>query len=325
METEIKEESNSIRKTVKSTSSNLDKIAALIQDSPYVVLTGSGTSFHAGNIFQINLSRMGIPALVIRAPEFPYYFSQSSETKPVVFLVSQSGESKDILESLNVSKNFNFKTVGVSNERESSLIRNCDIAMITDAGKENSVAATKSFVVQLIAFTTLYWKMKGKNELENLEELAKWMENFSEDFERFSKYSRKIRGKVILLGNGLLNPIAMEGALKLKETANLVTESHNIREYLHGPIQTLDRESTVIILGNEIEKYPEIMQKISKHAGNIIRIGEGEGSDIVVWRAEEELKPIAYVLPLQILSCLKSIELGIGPDRPSKLSKVVDY
>ena len=323
MEKEIKEEPTAIKNTLLNITSKTEEVAKLIESTPFVIISGSGTSFHAGNILQLSLMKLGIPAMVIRSPELVYYLSNSFKDKPIILLLSQSGESKDILDCLSISRKLGIRVIGISNEAESNLIKNSDIGIATVAGREVSVAATKSFVAQLTTIYSLISKIKQSKVDNEIDKLLKWMEKFSSDFSFFAKTSNVIKKKVVILGNGFLNPIAMEGALKLKETSNLLTEAYNLKEYLHGPIQTLDKETTVIMLGDELLENTDIVEKIRMYAYNIIKIGESEGDDIKVLSTNEELKAIAYVVPLQILACLKTLELGLNPDRPSKLSKVV--
>jgi Glucosamine 6-phosphate synthetase, contains amidotransferase and phosphosugar isomerase domains len=197
------------------------------------------------------------------------------------------------------------------------------VCLITDAGKERSVAATKSFTAQLTALLLLKEDVENINYQGKIEEISKWAKTYTEDFSILDPAVKKLREKIVILGDGYLYSIAMEAALKLRETANLTTDAFNLREYLHGPIRTLDRDTTVIILGRRSEENTEVVETVNKYAGAVVEIGDTDNADVRVLSVEDCLKPLVYAIPVQIMACRKTLSLGLNPDTPDKLTKVV--
>lgn len=323
MEDEIKESSEAILRTVKSVHDNSPKAAELIRAASFVILTGSGTSFNAGHSMLLNLVRAGIPALEIRAPDFSSYINGKFKKKTVVIVLSQSGESRDAITATELAIKSGASLIGVTNERESTLTKMSSVCLLTDAGRERSVAATKSFTAQLAALLLLKGDVENINYQGKIEEISKWVKTYAEDFSILDPAVKKLKEKIVILGDGYLYSIAMEAALKLRETANLTTDAFNLREYLHGPIRTLDRDTTVIILGRRNDENTEVVKTVSKYAGSVLEIGDTSNADVKIIPVEEYLKPLVYALPIQIMACRKTLSLGLNPDKPDKLTKVV--
>ncbi len=323
MEDEIKESSEAIRRTGKSVHDNSPKAAELVKAASFVILTGSGTSFNAGHSMLLNLVRAGIPALEIRAPDFSSYINGKFKKKTVVIVLSQSGESRDAITAAELAIKSGASLIGVTNERESALAKMSSVCLLTDAGRERSVAATKSFTAQLAALLLLKGDVENINYQGKIEEISKWAKTYTEDFSILDPAVKKLKEKIVILGDGYLYSIAMEAALKLRETANLTTDAFNLREYLHGPIRTLDRNTTVIILGRRNDENTEVVEAVSKYAGSVVEIGDTSNADVKIIPVEECLKPLVYALPIQIMACRKTLSLGLNPDKPDKLTKVV--
>ncbi len=323
MENEIKENFQSMLKTIDSVGEEIDKASDLINAASFVIITGSGTSFNAGHSLLISLVRNGTPAIEIRAPDFSSYMERPFNGKVTVVVLSQSGESKDALDAAKIGMESGATVIGVTNEEGSTLAHMSKVCLITAAGREKSVAATKSFTGQLTALLLLKGNIEHVNYTEKIKEIAEWSRRYTEDFSALDGTVKELREKIVILGDGYLYTIAMEAALKFRETGNMTTDAYNLREYLHGPIRTLDRDTTVITLGRNDGRHEEVLEAVRKYAGSIVEIGESTNSNIKVMSVEDCMKPLVYAVPIQMLACSKALSLGLNPDTPDKLTKVV--
>ena len=147
---EINEEPKTIINTVHAISHQVSSAVDLIRDSKLVYVVGSGTSYHAGIVFQIGLLKQNIPSVAVRAPEFIHFIPKEGNEITVI-LISQSGESRDIIDSLKICKDRKYNTIGITNNGKSRLANETLLSIVTDAGEEKSLAATKSHIAQLTA------------------------------------------------------------------------------------------------------------------------------------------------------------------------------
>jgi glucosamine--fructose-6-phosphate aminotransferase (isomerizing) len=328
MFSEICEEPAAIKNTVNSIIDNVPLAAETIRKSNLIYIIGSGTSYHAGIVFQIGLLKLNIPAVAVRAPEFRHFIPQEGENITAI-LISQSGESKDIIDSLNLCKKMHYNTICITNNGHSRLAVESLMKIITEAGEERSLAATKSHIAQLTAIYLLLEAIKNPESLnysiQRCIELSAFTTDIIKDYAKISEITDKLSGRLIFLGNGYLHAEAMEGSLKFEETANLITEAYPMGEYFHGPIQILKEGDTVIILkGNEVSELNRIFAKLKEFTDNIITIGTDDTSTIRVPDIKIEIfDPILYVIPIQLLANFKTVSLGLSPDKPTHLSKVV--
>ena len=325
---EINEEPDTIQNTVQTLSEDIRLSADLIRSSKIIYIVGSGTSYHAGIVLQIGLLKHSIPAVAVRAPEFRHYIPNTG-TGVTVILISQSGESRDILDSLNMCKEKKYNTICITNNGQSRLANETDISIITQAGEEKALAATKSHIAQIIVMYTIYELIANPNGYSysrmNCKELSALVSTLIKEYRHILNISKKISGRIIFLGNGFLHAEAMEGALKFEETSNFITEAYPIGEYLHGPIQILSDDDTVIVLkGNDEDGYQRVHEKLREYTGNIITIGKDETCSIKLPENKiEMLDSILYIVPIQLLSNFKAVSLGLNPDKPTHLNKVV--
>ncbi|MEM3515322.1 MAG: SIS domain-containing protein, partial [Saccharolobus sp.] len=208
----------------------------------------------------------------------------------------------------------------ITNTLGSTLHRLADKAIVTKAGEEKAIAATKSYIAQLVSIAYLYSVYANKNlESEILDLPNKIYEIFSMEG-IYKKYGEMLNEKIIILGSGILYPTALEASLKLKETANVLSEAYPSREFLHGPMQILDKNTDVIILGNS-EDEMQVVKKITDYESKIIRVCED--CEIKIPVTNEILKPILYIIPIQFMAFYKALKKGLNPDKPEKLVKVV--
>lgn len=320
---EINFSPEAVRKTLESVRQECSYASELLKTSKYVFIVGSGTSFHAGMVLQIGLLKRGIPAVTVKAPEFSHYLPENKNSEVTVILISQSGESRDILDSLYAAKDKGFSTVCITNTRDSSLSVGSDISIVTEAGLERALAATKTFISALAAVDLIIEELDGKSP-EGLNQLPTNLKDYLDHGTEIAlRLAATVKDKVVVLGNGNLHALALEGALKFKETATIETEAYPVREYLHGPIQSLNGDATLILLHRPEEEVEAVMEQIKKQTGSIIRIGFGESDEIQLETVPDNQIPALFALPLQLMANYKSVSLGRDPDHPQHLTKVV--
>lgn len=328
MYTEILQEPLAITRAIKSVQKNVKDASNILKSSTMLLLTGSGTSYNASLIGEMALINSGIPAISIMSSEFNHFLPRKN-TRAAVIIVSQSGEGRELRSVLRISKKKGYKTIGITNEDESFLSKNSDVSIATDVGREVCIPATKTFMAEIVALQILISELISKtNYRSKITRIAKIADDVSAIIKK-SEYlidlSSKIHGKIVLLGNGYLHPVAMEGATKLGETTGLATEAFPIGEYLHGPIRSLSEDDTVIMLrGNDSMEIRRVARKLEKYCQNLITIGTESDDDIRVPTCRyPDLQPLIYVVPLQLLANFRAVSMGLNPDNPPRLNKIV--
>ena len=320
---EIKQDGKSILRTVESVRKSAGEAADALLGSDYVIITGSGTSYHAGLSLQISLLKEDVPAVLVKAPDFENYIPGKPEKKVAVVVMSQSGESADALNALNLSAVCGARVIGITNEENSSLAHEADISVLTSAGSETAIAATKSYVAQLTAVALIQGHLHGMDPMSYVTEIASWADNATSHTGEYEHLSRALKSRIVFLGNGYMFGTALEGALKFRETGNLLTEAYQIREYLHGPIQTLDADTSVMILRDAYDGYSPVISEMKKYTSSIITMGSAEPDTVKLPYDPGMFAPIRYSIPIQLLAYYKANSMGLNPDKPEKLTKVV--
>jgi glucosamine--fructose-6-phosphate aminotransferase (isomerizing) len=325
---EINEEPKTIINTVHAISHQVSSAVDLIRDSKLVYVVGSGTSYHAGIVFQIGLLKQNIPSVAVRAPEFIHFIPKEGNVITVI-LISQSGESRDIIDSLKICKDRKYNTIGITNNGKSRLANETLLSIVTDAGEEKSLAATKSHIAQLTAIYLVLESIGSQNSInvsmQNCIDLSVSVSKIMKRYENILQISEKLSGRIVFLGNGYLHAEAMEGALKFEETANLITEAYPMGEYFHGPIQVLKENDTVIILrGSEELEFNRLVSKLKEYSVHIISIGSGENDTIRIPETNIDIFNVMLsIIPVQLLANFKTVGLGLNPDKPTHLNKIV--
>jgi glucosamine--fructose-6-phosphate aminotransferase (isomerizing) len=320
---EINQIPKAIINSVTSAGPECRRASELLKKARYVYIVGSGTSYHAGIILQIGLLKRGIPSITVMAPEFSHFVSDLPEKDVTTVLISQSGESIDILNALRLAKDHGHSTISITNTENSSLWNGTDIRVLTEAGPEKSVAATKTFVAALALINAIIAGI-GSGRNSPSEDLSDSIDKFlAEEMSNVLGISKTLKNRLVFLGNGVLHSIALEGALKFKETATIETEAYPVREYLHGPIQMLNSNTTVVIMHTAEEEIVEAVDILRKQTDSIVSIGFQKSDDIKLNQTNDLNTPPSFVIPLQLMANYKSVSLGYNPDKPSHLSKVV--
>ena len=312
-----------------------------------VEIIGCGTSWHASLVGKYLLEQIaGIPTSVQYASEYRYS-PPPSLANTLVIGVTQSGETADTLAALELAKSRGDRCLGITNRTESSIGRVADAVIDTQAGIEIGVAATKTFVAQLLIFYLLalefgiaYGKLSEhriKELIEGLRQLPAHMERILESQERYIEdLSRQFTHTqdFIFLGRGINFPIALEGALKLKEISYIHAEGYPAGEMKHGPIALLDADVPVVAIatpGSVYEKVLSNSQEAKARDAKLIGVAplDDPAADEVfdhilpIPVVDEIFSPVLTVIPLQLLAYHVAAHRGLDVDQPRNLAKSV--
>jgi glutamine---fructose-6-phosphate transaminase (isomerizing) len=311
-----------------------------------VHIIACGTSYHAGLIGRYWMESLaGIPCSVEVASEFRY-------RKPVVrnssliVTISQSGETADTLAGLQEARRLGFgQSLTICNVPESSLTRESDLALMTRAGPEIGVASTKAFTTQLTALmllTIVLGRRFSLNEeterslVRQLEHLPREIEDILQLDARITELAEDFADKqhALFLGRGAQYPVAMEGALKLKEISYIHAEAYPAGELKHGPLALIDADMPVVVVAPNnalLEKLKSNMQEVSARGGKMLVFADqaaGMQTDatstvLPVAPTEDCVAPIVFTVPLQLLAYHVAVLKGTDVDQPRNLAKSV--
>ena len=311
-----------------------------------VQIIACGTSYHAGLIAKYWLEDLvGIPCRVEVASEFRY---RNPVLMPdsLIVTISQSGETADTLAALRSVKDRVKSTLAICNVPESSLVRESELSLMTRAGPEIGVASTKAFTSQLLALMMLVvalGKQRGMQEAQAValmhEALAlpAMIEKILSDSSSIEKWAEKFTdlSNTIFLGRGVLFPIALEGALKLKEISYIHADAYPAGELKHGPIALIEPGKPVIAVackdGYE-DKIKSNLQEVLTRGGEVYVFaderldmsGMGEHCHVIpLLPVSSVLSPLLYAIPLQLLSYFVAVQKGTDVDQPRNLAKSV--
>ncbi|MBB2494266.1 glutamine--fructose-6-phosphate transaminase (isomerizing) [Aquipseudomonas ullengensis] len=312
-----------------------------------VQIVACGTSYHAGMVARYWLEGLaGIPCQVEVASEFRY---RKVVVQPDTLFVSisQSGETADTLAALRNAKELGYlASLAICNVGISSLVRESDLTLLTQAGPEIGVASTKAFTTQLVGLMLLtlsLGQVRGTLEAgvapELVEELRRLPTRLGEAL-AMDKTVEKIaelfaeKHHTLFLGRGAQYPVAMEGALKLKEISYIHAEAYPAGELKHGPLALVDSDMPVVTVApnNELlEKLKSNLQEVAARGGQLIVFADqqagmsnGAGTHVVnMPHIHDALAPILYTLPLQLLSYYVAVFKGTDVDQPRNLAKSV--
>ena len=353
---EIHEQPQTIRDSLRGrlnaeegyiTLSGLDKIADKLREANRIVIVACGTSWHAGLLGEYlieELCRLNVE--VEYASEYRYR-NPIVSSKDVILAISQSGETADTLVALENAKQQGATIFGIVNVVGSSIARITDAGAYTHAGPEIGVASTKAFTAQLAVLQLIALKLaeiRGTisqelfgillKELDEVPAKVEWiiehqLENIKDIAQRYQHAH-----SFLFLGRGYNFPIALEGALKLKEISYIHAEGYPAAEMKHGPIALVDDQLPVVFVATRDayhEKIVSNIQEIHARKGNVLAVvSEGDDSVaglaqavMVVPQAHEVIAPLLSVIPLQLLSYYIGVARGLDVDKPRNLAKSV--
>jgi glucosamine--fructose-6-phosphate aminotransferase (isomerizing) len=310
-----------------------------------VQIIACGTSFHAGSVARYWIESLaGLPCNVEIASEYRYR-KHVVQPGTLVVTISQSGETADTLAALQQTKKLGYgHSLAICNVPESSLVRESELTLLTRAGPEIGVASTKAFVTQLTALLLLTIALarrhgltaeKEKQLVEELEQLPGRIQKVLELSEEIRALSERFVDKqhALFLGRGVHYPIAMEGALKLKEISYIHAESYAAGELKHGPLALVDANMPVIAVAPNdelLEKLKSNLQEVRARGGELYVFSvKGTGvrasntTKIRMPEVGEWTSPILYTVPLQLLAYYVALAKGTDVDQPRNLAKSV--
>ncbi|TMH23283.1 MAG: glutamine--fructose-6-phosphate transaminase (isomerizing) [Betaproteobacteria bacterium] len=317
----------------------------IFRDVDSVLILACGTSYHAGMVARYWLEGLaGIPCNVEIASEYRYRESVPNP-KGLVVTVSQSGETADTIVALQYARSLGHRyALSICNVPESPLVRASDLRFLTRAGPEIGVASTKAFTTQLAALALLTMtlaKMRGRLSAEREAEMLHSLRHLPRALERVLHVEPQIRmwsekfaqlEHALFLGRGIHYPIAMEGALKLKEISYIHAEAYAAGELKHGPLALVDKNMPVIAIAPKdalLEKLKSNLQEVRARGGELhvladqdTRMVAGEGIHVI--RMPDHagfLSPILHTVPLQLLAYHAALERGNDVDKPRNLAK----
>ena len=308
-----------------------------------IIIVACGSSWHTGLVGKYLIEKIaGFPVEVDYASEFRYR-DPIIGPNDLLLVISQSGESADVLAALREGKNKGAKTLGIINVVGSTIAREADSGIYLHAGPEIGVATTKAFSCQLTALLLLaafLAQHKGINvEREFFDEMRSLPDKIKEvlaQSEKILPLAKKFKDSknFIYLGRGVNFPVALEGALKLKEISYIHAEGYPAAEMKHGPIALVDSDMPVVFIANKDHTYGKIlsnMEEVRARGGQIIALANEADRDIInltkniiiVPKCREELMPIINTIPFQILAYHIADLKGIDVDKPKNLAKSV--
>ncbi len=309
------------------------------------ILTGQGTAYHAGLIGEYLLEDLAkVPARAAYASEFRYR-NPIIEDGSVIVPISQSGETADTLAALHEAKDRGALALGVVNVVGSTMARETDAGVYLRVGPEIGVASTKAFVGQVAVLTMLALYMGKRRVLSqaSLEDYLRHLDRIPEHIEQLVQQTDHIRectAKVVdrenwlFLGRGYNYPVAMEGALKLKEISYIHAEGMPAAEMKHGPIALIDEGMPVVFIatrGSQYDKVVSNIEEVKARGGRILAVAT-EGDQNIERYADavftvpdvpEPLQPLLTVIPLQLLAYHAAVLRGHDVDKPRNLAKSV--
>ena len=312
-----------------------------------VQIVACGTSYHAGMVARYWLEELaGIPCQVEVASEFRYR-KVVVQPDTLFVTISQSGETADTLAALRNAKELGFlASLAICNVGISSLVRESDMTLLTHAGREFGVASTKAFTTQLVGLLLLtlsLGQVRGTLaagvEATLVEELRRLPARLGEALAMDSTVEKVAelfaeKNHTLFLGRGAQFPVAMEGALKLKEISYIHAEAYPAGELKHGPLALVDNDMPVVTVApnNELlEKLKSNLQEVRARGGELVVFADekagmtnGEGTHVVQMpHIHDILSPILYTIPLQLLSYYVAVLKGTDVDQPRNLAKSV--
>jgi glutamine---fructose-6-phosphate transaminase (isomerizing) len=321
----------------------IDKIVAANR----ITIVACGTSWHAGLVAEYIIEELTrIPVEVEYASEFRY---RNPIVNPgdVVFAISQSGETADTLAAIELAKSKGAIIIGVCNVVGSSIPRATHAGAYTHAGPEIGVASTKAFTAQVITLTQIAIAVAHKKgtiledqfrsllfELEKIPAKIERVLNTTEQAIKLTANIFKDATNFIYLGRGYNFPVALEGALKLKEISYIHAEGYPAAEMKHGPIALIDEDMPVVIIALKDSSYEKVvsnLQEVKARKGKVIAIVT-EGDKLIptmadyvleIPKTDELLTPLLSVVPLQLLSYYIAVLRGCNVDQPRNLAKSV--
>jgi len=351
---EIMEQPESLRNSIRgrildeegsSVLGGLTDVVNKLVNSKRIIITACGTSWHAGLVGEYMFEQFcRIPTEVEYASEFRYR-NPIIEKDDAIFFISQSGETADTLAAVREAKMKGALVLGICNAVGSSIARETNAGVYTHAGPEIGVASTKAFTSQLTVMALITLLIARRKNLSRVDgkQIADELRSLPEKIESILKLNDQIEAiaeefkdatNFLYLGRGYNFPVALEGALKLKEISYIHAEGYPAAEMKHGPIALIDENMPVVFIAPKDSTYEKIIsniQEVKARGGRTIAIASEDDTDIdqlvdysiKVPQTIRMLMPILTVIPLQLLAYHIAVKKGLNVDQPRNLAKSV--
>ena len=318
----------------------------LLLNKNRIIIEAAGTSYHAGLVGKYLLETYaGIPVEVEYSSEFSHR-RLVTDSRTLVVAISQSGETADTIDGLRHARKYGLEVLAIVNRPESTIARESDYVIYTNAGIEVGVASTKAYIAQVQVLTLLALELanvKGYLTEEELEGMMRHMEALPEKVERVLALDSHIEHiaerifratNVMFLGRGINYPTALEGALKLKEVSYIHAIGYAAGEMKHGPLALVDHNLPVVVINPRSSVYELTVSsthEVVARGGRVIsvvtegdrRMAEMSEFTVFVPDVPEFLTPIITIVPLQLLAYYAAVLRGVDPDKPRNLAKSV--
>jgi len=314
----------------------IKEYAEKLKNVDRIIIVACGTSWHAGLVGEYLIEEYArVPVEVEYASEFRYRNPIISE-KDLVIAISQSGETADTMAAIELAKEKGATIFGVCNVVGASIPRTTDAGVYTHAGPEIGVASTKAFTAQVTVLTLIAFYIAQQRGTFTQSKLVEYLTDLHQSNEHVKMIAAKFKDSTncLFLGRGSSFPVALEGALKLKEISYIHAEGYPAAEMKHGPIALIDDEMPVIFIATKNSSYEKVVsniQEVKARGGHVIAI-VSEGDVDVKGMAEyvieipetaEAFVPLLATIPLQLLAYHIAVMRGCNVDQPRNLAKSV--
>lgn len=341
---EIRQQPVTLERTLKTEIRGIERFRARIAERRprLILLAARGTSDNAAQFGRYLLEiTTGIPVSLAAPSIFTLYGATLDLRDVLVVAISQSGESTDTNLVLERGRAQGAITVGITNEPESAMARLAEHVFLVRAGKEKSVAATKTYTGQLLMFYLLAYALGGRIKLDDLRSVPDWVDNALKLEKDIAERSERYRfmDHTVVVGRGLNYANAFEFGLKLMETCYVVAERFSSADFLHGPIAMVEASFPLILFAPPGVTWPSIEGMLSRLSelkaetlvitdrGHRAALGKASRTiavpaKIVRSEPEELYTPIPYIVPAQLFAACLAEQKGLDPDQPRTLTKV---
>ncbi|RDJ31652.1 MAG: glutamine--fructose-6-phosphate transaminase (isomerizing) [Crenarchaeota archaeon] len=329
---EISEQPDTIIKAGENTIEAIEQATDYIKHAKNVYITGSGTSYNAALVAKYLMSKYAkIKLEPIISSELPFS-PDSIEPNSILIAISQSGESADVLEAVNIAKKSGAKIISIVNLLTSSLVQESSVVIGMNCGPEIGVAATKSFTSQLGIIYKITEKICAGCIGVDFEKISALIAKILSSHSKIKEVSKQLKdvSDIYILGRGIHYPIASEAALKLKELTYIHAEGIPGGELKHGPLALMDSNVFVVIINPNDSTYNDTItsaREIKARGAKIIGISDKKSDVYDYWieipTIEESMFPIIEIIPIQLLAYYSALEKETDPDYPRNLAKSV--
>ncbi len=329
---EIDEQPRTVKSAVLQDEDRLAEFVGQMKRAKTLFITAAGTSYHAGLLMKHLLNKEAkIRCEAVLAGEFREHADWLDEASAVVVL-SQSGETADVLEAVKVAKGRGAKILSIVNAAGSTLARESDVTLLLNCGPEVGVAATKSFTSQVMVANLVVDVLLGKPRGDGLEALSKAVEKALECEGKVIELAKEYKGRpdFYFVARGYSYPLALEGALKLKELSYIHAEGIPASELKHGTLALIERGTPVVVINPSGESHDDTLssaEELKARGADVIGVSDVRDEVykhfIKIPKVEWERMPVVEAIPLQLLAYHMAVAKRNDPDYPRNLAKSV--